>query len=337
MEKENGLEAVWRKSNQKEDADNATKVLQRFIDINPYTFEEVAQVIRAGVRSGELALEKKGRSYCITDLLDWFRMRVQPATVTLDKDDYMVALLNSLVVLTQGNIAKTDFGGSRQREFGQMWTDFLRGYLGEIAIRIFLRKHFGIEVQLDQSKTGAGVEKYLPTDIVKIKKEGKWVDVKHTLSIKTSKLRSLWLGVPGNQIDNSDAFAYVKIGIPLDHLATLLKEVGAIEQIFEYKDKTDIEATVEEIKNKIPSFKPIPAYLPGYIYRNDLKSGELELHRAEKYLYIIGGAGKQPEDAPEGFSGIKVEGLGEASEEYLASCGSLKCSTDEWKEIIARF
>lgn len=325
------LEIQFRKSSSKEDSQKAAEELNNRTDISPYSEPELADLIRAGARNGEIQVESEGISFKIVGLLDWFESRVKPNTISLEREDYLRALSSSFELLTIGDPAKTDFGSARQREFGQQWTDFTRGYLGEIAMKKFFERKLDTKVELDQRQAGE-VDSFLPTDLSEIESNGEMKPVDYRLSIKTSKLGSMWLGIPNGQLGHSDAFSLVKIGIPLNHLAIFLKETDGLEELLQFEEGED----KEEILNAIPDFKPIPAYIPGFAYRKDFEKGELEMSEARKYVTVTGGIGRQPEEAPGDYSGIKIKGIGSMNEEYVSSTGAMKHTRNDWGEIAEK-
>lgn len=328
---QNKLEIPFRTSKDKEDSKKAAEELDERTDISPYSVPELTNLIRAGARNGEINLEPSGRSSKIVGLLDWFENRVKTNTISLEREDYLRALSSSFELLTIGDPAKTDFGSSRQREFGQQWTDFTRGYLGEIAMKKFFEKNLETKVELDQREAG-DVDSFLPTDLSKIESNDEMRPVDFRLSIKTSKLGSMWLGIPNGQLGHSDAFSLVKIGIPLNHLAIFLKEIDGLEELLQFEEGED----KQEILNAIPDFKPIPAYIPGFAYRKDFEEGELEMSEARKYVKVSGGIGRQPDEAPDGFSGIKIKGIGSMNEEYISSTGAMKFARKDWAELAGK-
>lgn len=44
---------------------------------------------------------------------------------------------------------QSDFGTGRQREFGQKITNWVKGQLGEVAVKKFLKREFNLDVELD--------------------------------------------------------------------------------------------------------------------------------------------------------------------------------------------
>src|SRR3989344_4754230 len=135
----------YRKSKSQEDSLILASALNKSFKIKPYTVEELADVIRASVRGGEIKINKKGRSSVLVGVKEWFENRLMPNTVSIPIKMYKQALYSSFRLVILGKIAKTDFGSSRQRDFGQMLTDFTRGFLGEAAIKVFLEHRFGFK------------------------------------------------------------------------------------------------------------------------------------------------------------------------------------------------
>jgi len=109
-------------------------------------FEKIEQVIveKLGVDSSESAkiLEKALIGGEITDKMpaeQWLEERFLPNCVVIDEEGYSKMCIDALKIL--GTTAATDYGGSRQRDLGQLWADMTRGYLGELAFSLFFRNN----------------------------------------------------------------------------------------------------------------------------------------------------------------------------------------------------
>jgi len=324
------MEFKWRKSKSQEDTLHIAEELSKIYNISPYTVIELSEVVSAGIRSGEIGKIKRGQSY-IVDLEKWFTERLMPNTITISENDYKKALYRSFRLLIIANIAKTDFGSSRQRDFGQRWTDFTRGFLGELGIEQFFRKNLKLEIDLEESEVG-DVKQFLPSDITKIKENTKWRDVKTNVSIKTSKLKSMWLDI-GSQVDHSDAFIFIKIALTTDHLVSFIKSNGFLEKLVkmgkELGEVEDYETEIKLLCEKIPDIKPSPAYIAGFVLKNDLKNGILRTHETLKNKVVVGGIGFYEEKTAK-----SVEGLGDISYgKHLACLDSLRWEKSEWEEL----
>jgi len=325
----------YRKSKNQEDSLTVAQQLSESFDIKPYKVEELADVVKAGVRTGEIQFRQLGRSRVLVDVDEWFNNRLMPSTVSIPIKMYKQALYSAFRLVILGDIAKTDFGSSRQRDFGQMLTDFTRGYLGEAAIKVFLAQRFGLKVDLEEKMIG-DIEQFLPTDIVRVWDNGSPRAPKLNFSIKTSKLPSMWLDIARGQLSHSDVFCFIKIGLTVDHFAIFLKNAGFIQKLVEIG--LEVEEVEEGAKDKeintllsaIPDIAPWPAYIAGYATRNDLETGKLVVENRRSKSVVIGGCGYFG-----GVSAIEVEGLGEiGKEKFLASLGALRWDQSSWEYII---
>ena len=324
------MEFKWRKSKSQEDTLHMAEELSKVHNISPYTLAELSEVISAGIRSGEIVKVKRGQAY-IVDLEKWFVERLMPNTITLSEDDYKKALYRSFRLLVIADIAKTDFGSSRQRDFGQRWTDFTRGFLGELGIEQFFKKNLKLEIELEEAEVG-DVKKFLPSDITKVKDNGKLRDVKTNISIKTSKLKSMWLDI-GSQVEHSDAFIFIKIALTTDHLVSFIKSNGFLEKLVkmgqELGEVADYEKEIKLLCDNIPDVKPFPAYIAGFVWKNDLKNGTLRIHETAKNKVVVGGIGFYDENTAK-----SVEGLGDISSgKHLACLDALRWKKSDWQEL----
>jgi hypothetical protein len=123
----------------------------------------------------------------------WVR-RFRYHLVWLDNDDYTAALAKALYLAPK--LAPTDYGGSRQRDLAQVWTDTVRGFLGERAMAKFLLRQFGIDAKfiLRRGET----EEFLSNDLERVKRRGKkWRKPRIDTSIKTSKFNGRSFPTPG--------------------------------------------------------------------------------------------------------------------------------------------
>ena len=163
-------------------------------------------------------------------------------------------------------------GSSRQRDMAQVWTDTARGFAGEIALSKFLQSRYGIETKVDVTR--GKTEDYLPTDVAYIRKVGeKWRSPKITLSIKATKFNGRWLDAPGAQINHSDGFVLVKLGITRQHFLGFLKDSGLITTILSHGKKLReiSEVDARTLLDEIPASYPIPVYLPGWLDKRELR------------------------------------------------------------------
>jgi hypothetical protein len=287
-----------------------------------------------------------------TSFESWFEKRFKYQFVWLDKNDYLKALVRALWLAPV--FAGTDFGSSRQRDMAQVWTDTARGFLGEIAVSRFLNERFGLETAISTNR--GNLAEFLPTDITKIRlRDSKWRTPNLKISIKTTKFNGRWLDVPGAQVEHSDVFILVKIGILRHHFLAFLKAISFLkDKLFPQAEKLGelSNGMAEKLWDEIPHFDPIPAYISGYLNKNELN---LPIHhlvcrrkgKTKVRIAITHGIGifsketlqKHPyvqELDPEGKLRIEVEPIIDSltTTHFLAHSGGLKWGRESWTELI---
>lgn len=280
------------------------------------------------------------------------------SSVKLDENDYLKAALHGLRLAP--SISATDYGTARQRDLGQLWTDIIRGFLGEIAFAKWLKERFGMNAELDFRR--GSLEEFLPSDIRRI--NGR--EPRLNISIKTTKLGGIWLDIPGKQIAHSDIFVLVRVGVTREHFVAFLKKISVI------RDKLISEAQargllskeeLNEIWNVVPEFTFIPAYIAGFLDKQEISEhikdefkiievdAEIKIKKAiiNKYLgfwhpnkpeydktvrEMLRTKGKNIKDGMK----IEFEGIGSFTEtlHFIASSGVLKKKENEWKKLIQR-
>lgn len=317
-------------------------ILKKEIKDNDSLYKLTKQLLR-GAESG-LELKDSFKS--------WIKNRFEYQFIWLDNDDYLKALVRALWLAPV--FAGTDFGGSRQRDMAQVWTDTARGFLGEIAVSKFFSDKFNVRITLD-TKRGE-LKEFLPTDItnIKLSNEG-WRKPHLNMSIKTTKFNGRWLDVPGKQFDHSDIFILVKIGILRQHFLAFLKAISFLkDKLFARASKLGELGSEEanQLWKEIPEFNPVPAYVVGYLYKRDVNLPIHEIFCRRKgikniRIAITQGIGlfspqtlrKDPRiysiDKNESLP-IEIEPIIESltNVHFLAHSGGLKWGEESWKRLI---
>lgn len=144
-------------------------------------------------------------------------------TVELDKEDYALCLDFALAQHFR-NYVQSDFGTGRQREFGQKITNWVKGQLGEVAVKKFLKREFDLDIKLDFDIR----DQIVLQDIIGVEYRRKMRIPKIGVGIKSSKPKSAFLVLGENEIKieerRSDVYIYCRPDIPDDHLLRLTKE-----------------------------------------------------------------------------------------------------------------
>ncbi|MCY4523403.1 MAG: hypothetical protein OXB84_01560, partial [Halobacteriovoraceae bacterium] len=211
-------------------------------------------ILEKSLITGEVSSEE--------DIDRWLTKRFLPNLIFIEPSDYAQMCFNSLKVIKK--IAPTDYGSSRQRDFGQLWADLIRGYLGEFAFAKFAKKNYDKIINLGHEK--GSLKDYLSSDISSITVDGIQRKANLSVSIKTTKFNGIWLDIPGDQFSHSDIYILVKIAIDRSHLFSFFKEISVFgDKILKYGLDIGIltEKETKEIYNEIPNFNNIPAYITG--------------------------------------------------------------------------
>ena len=331
-------------------------------------FEECVHKVRDAVSRGELLEAFRGfeEELCdgaikgldlgqFADCDDWITW-LKWASISLDENDYLKAALYGLSLAQK--LAATDYGTSRQRDLGQLWTDTIRGFLGEIAFMKWLRERFGVIVELDYER--GPIAEFLPSDIRSV--NGR--EPRLRVSIKTTKLGGIWLDIPGAQIKHSDVFVLVRAGITREHFIAFLKKISVIGEKF-VKEALNRgllrEEELREIWNAVPEFESIPACIAGFLdkseYADELKNeysvidvdGKVGRKRVviNKYLgfwhpekleykVVVRDLLKKKGKNVTSDMEIEFEGIGNFSRtlHFIASSGILKKKKEHWERLL---
>ena len=240
----------------------------------------------------------RGRFFFSTSSLKKWKESHDWRTVELTRDDYALCLDFALAIHFKGYVA-SDWGTGRQREFGQKITNWVKGQLGEVAVRKFLRKEFGREIELDFDIH----KKIVPQDIIAVSAGGKMREPKIGVGIKSSKPKNSYLVLSNNEVflndRHSDAYIYCRPDIADDHLLQITK--SALVKIVEDKP------LYPTYKDSMKEFSNIPCEIAGWCDYDEL----------EKVTEIPG------QKFDNGFRWVKKSGL-------------LHRSKKEWEDLIKR-
>lgn len=241
-------------------------------------------------------LTPRGRFLFDEDELKQWKQDHEWRTIELNFDDYAVCLDFALAQHFRGYVL-SDWGTGRQREFGQKITNWVKGQLGEVAVKKFFKKEFGVEIELDFDIYA----NIVPQDIIGIFERGKMRKPKVGVGIKSSKPKSAYLVLGANEITiperKSEIYIYCRPDIPDDHLLRFTKDL-VIEAV---KDKPHYS----RYKDQLPDFTSIPCEIAGWC-----KSEELE--------EVTSIPGQDFDNGPR----------------FVIKSGKLHRSKEEWKKLI---
>lgn len=314
------------------------KLISQVVDVLGGNNQSASKVI-----SGAITGQETENDFDSID--DWIKNQLIPNAVSINQEGYTQMCIDALK--TTSVQVLTDFGNSRQRDFGQAWADMIRGYLGELAVKQYFEKNFQLKTQLAHQRGKPA--SFYDTDIAKVYANNSWREPKINIGIKTTKFNGVWLDIAKEQFSKSHIHIQVKIGGGTTHLFSFFKELSI------FKDKilkvglegnylTQSEA--DQIWHDIPKFSPIPAYIAGFAKR-DIKYKDLDYkgNLAKLHFTIHSFQGLLPKNyitqikKIENVSNagqVKFASIGKfsGSERYLFNTGSIHRSRTEWKDIV---
>lgn len=232
----------------------------QFLELDEKTFENYfknAEEFRCLERWGG-----RGRYLFDQEELERWMRGYKWRTVELDFEDYALCLDFALAQHFRGYVL-SDWGTARQREFGQKVTNWVKGQLAEVAVKKFLKKEFGIEVELDFRI----YEKIVPQDIIGVIESGKKREPRIGIGIKSSKPKSAYLVLGENEVilaeRRSDVYILCRPDIPDDHLLRLGRDqiVEAVKNQQHYA----------RYKNEMPSFENMSCEVAGWCRVEELE------------------------------------------------------------------
>ena len=209
-------------------------------------------------------------------------------------DDYIICLDFALAMHYRNYVA-SDFGTGRQREFGQKVTNWVKGQLGELALKKFLKDKLNTEIELDFDIR----DEFVPQDVSFIKDGGGTREPRIGVGIKTSKPKSGFLVLSDGDTRegrSSDVYVFCRVDIPDDHLMRISRD--NIKQLIQEQQHH------ERYFELIPGFEDIPYEVAGWCTLDNL----------EEVTEIPG----------QEFSGPR----------YVISSGRMNRSRQSWNEFV---
>jgi len=183
-------------------------------------------------KGGEIPCHKVGRIRKVNKSdLDTWKVRFDDTTVRLIQEDYYKALRFSLKKFYSG-APRANFATSTQREAGKYLSDHITGFLGEIAFQKFMNDRFSVSLRLDDNVDGL----VRSQDIESVsRRRGVENQPAFKISVKTSKLRNVWLIVGQNEIQladrKSDYYVFVRVELKPDHIVRLIRSHPSVQDI----------------------------------------------------------------------------------------------------------
>lgn len=204
----------------------------------------------------------RGRFYFDEHTLSEWRDSYRWRSFMLTPDDYFLCLDFALAMHYRGYVS-SDWSTGRQRESGQKLANWIRGQLGEIAVKKFFQEKFQKEIKLDFGLHGGIV----PQDIIGVKENGAMREPNVKVAIKASKPKSAYLVLKSEEVNRaerqSDVYIFTRPGLPDDHLLRIAK--NAIQ------DKVSNQPHYSTYRESLADLSDINCEVAGYCNRNELE------------------------------------------------------------------
>jgi hypothetical protein len=186
----------------------------------------------------------------------------QERMVLLSQSSYRKCLDFALAMYYRGYVP-ADWSTGRQREFGQLVSNWVKGQLGEIAVGKFSRKTLGVRLKLD-----FGVyEHIVPQDVLGISRHCRMRKPNLRIAIKATKPKNSFLILSPNEVERkerkSDVYVLVRVDLPDDHLVRVAyrRMVGLLRRGEHFS----------KYNEQLGSLKKIPCEVCGFAWRKELR------------------------------------------------------------------
>jgi len=178
-------------------------------------------------------------------------------------------------------------------------TNWVKGQLGEVAVKNYIERDFDIEVKLDFEIH----KKIVPQDIIGVRRNrGSFEEPGLNVAIKASKPKSAYLVLSPNEVESedrrSDVYIFCRPDLADDHLLRITREL-IIEEVCRqphYPSYRDI----------IPEFGTINCEVAGFCYTEELE--------------VVN----------------EIPGQDFDGERYVMQSGRLNRSREDWEELVER-
>jgi hypothetical protein len=228
-------------------------------------------------------------------------------TVFLTHEDYKKSVRFALSLWYAGK-PKGDWRiTGTKRDLGSYITNWTEGKLAEVAFGKFLENNWNIKAELD-FKIYPSAQAVDQGDIVSVEIEGVKRIPGIKIDVKSTKPTSLWAMADLKEFNSRhyDAYVWVKVDLPLNHLA---------RPIFEAVKNRNLT----EIEGKIPPLEQVSAEIAGFAYREEVEKWRV-FHKGERV--------PDPRSKKTLFT-AKIDNK-------AAPLSSLRNSDEEWSELVSK-
>jgi hypothetical protein len=282
---------------------------------DPYTEDQLLELLIGALRGGEKCGRKSKEGYIITEkyVNNWFKTRVKPNTIKISHEDEEMyhlmtfALAAACQMYTGGTrMTVTEFSRrGKRRPLLQVVADIFTGKIGEVATQLLARDYgYGVQPDWDLSRDR---EQYR-SDLTRIGRvtDGRIYNIPGTwtISVKSSaSLTGAWAEAP----KGTRVALFWKVALPEDFLFRFLHCISSwTKLIHSLNERVQKDSTFDRLlenMNKIEQNLIIYCYFAGFYYPSPRtlqcpgqKLPYLGEVREPKHMYPIGRLQWKPQD-----------------------------------------
>lgn len=218
-----------------------------------------------------LPRRRHGRYYYDESGLRNWLVEYRNRIVNLSVEDYLICLDFALAIHLSDGDARADWGTGRQREFGQKISNWVRGLLGERALKKFLEEKFGITVVLDFNL----YDHIVAQDIREVWSGDRVITPAFTVGVKSSKPKNSFLILSQSEVEieerHCDAHVFCRVDLPDDHLLRICRD--DIERRLDSLQHHNLQAGLHlnSYRNQLPTYAPIRCEIAGWCTTANLR------------------------------------------------------------------
>ncbi len=214
---------------------------------------------------GEIKGKKVGARFKFNKSdLDYWNNLKKKRTVVLSLKEYE-RCFEFAIKMAYSTKASHGTGIRGVRSEMQMADDFILGILAEHGVQKFLKEKFETEIKLDLE---VHPDHITAQDFDGIIEKGKVRPSNMGVAIKSSKWKSCWNVIAPIEYENknrkSDAYIFVRVGLPSDHLFRILREHSFFKNVKDFLEHSEGFRKIQELKE-------IPIWITGFSYHDEFE------------------------------------------------------------------
>lgn len=202
------------------------------------------------------------RWYFDKDALVVWKNLKEARTINLSIEEYETCF-EFAIKMVYGGLSLNGIRGARSEV--QAADDVILGILAEHGVKKFLSQKFQTEINLDEEVHPGEIT---PQDFHEIKEGDVFRIPNLGVGIKASKMKNAFLVLSAIEVESaerkSDAYVFVRVGLPSDHLFRILRNHSFFARVRKFLEENLRFKKIEALEN-------IPIWICGFSYVEELQ------------------------------------------------------------------